>query len=58
MADIYIEQKCWVLREISVAADIPDINELEYMSVAKGAEFRVLVGETKAIKASQQKSIK
>jgi hypothetical protein len=35
--------------EVEVAADIHDINEIEYPAVEKEAEFRMLVGETKAI---------
>jgi len=35
---------------VSVAADIHDVNQLEFLNVEKEAEFRMLVGETKAIK--------
>jgi len=40
---------------VSVAADIHDINQLEYMNVAKEAEFRMLIGETKAINEAATK---
>ncbi|MEM2111160.1 MAG: DNA double-strand break repair nuclease NurA [Candidatus Bathyarchaeia archaeon] len=36
--------------KVSVAADIHDVNQMEYMNIEKEAEFRMLAGETKAIK--------
>jgi hypothetical protein len=35
--------------KVDVAADIHDINEIEYPSLEKEASFRMLVGETKAL---------
>jgi len=35
--------------EVDIAADIHDINEIEYPNVEKEAEFRMLAGETKAV---------
>jgi len=40
---------------VSVAADIHDINQMEYMNVAREAEFRMLVGETRAINEASSK---
>ena len=54
-SQVRFEKGLWSEPTVSVAAGIHDINQLEYMNVAKEAEFRMLIGETKAINQAATK---